>query len=166
MTGKVEQTNEETEVIELADAPGKWVPTREAVALVSDVYHKAMGCDYPTARNAAISAIKRDVRTTLSLARGSWFDTKFDETGEMLTNDCISGLIPYLIWSNLESANHVFTEDWVAGYLDFELEEEAGARRVVIYSMEFHEPSLPMMQANSVSGTLNACFAAAWCNDA
>lgn len=131
----------------MADEGEEWIPLREAVAEIAEIYHDALKGDYAQARLAGIELIFRSLKYKDCIARSITWGVLVSRSESRLVHTSSSKksgpLIPYSFWSNLEPTD---VSDWVSG--DFVSSNKRGlASTWDMYAtgVEILRPTLPMV---------------------
>jgi hypothetical protein len=132
----------------LADEGDTWVPLRQGVAEVSDIYHSALRGDYGHARDQAIQAIERSLKFELCSSRAAIWAVHVARGDRIVLDSSAKSDGPVIhgsFWRAFSKVTTIYA-DWVAG--DFNAFGKRGASSTwVIYAqgVEIERCNLPLV---------------------
>ena len=146
----------------------EWIPLRQAVVEVAQVYSRFMLCEPAAALETAQAAIVRRLNYQFADSRASRWMLIFNKQGdtpEWRQDNQDAPEIPGPFWSIYERADIVFADDWIAGEFSFsctgrdEVDDWAPDAFGFAVGVEVTRKGLPIIgDDNSNDGISNARF--------
>lgn len=146
----------------------EWIPLRQAVVEVAQVYSRFMLCEPAAALETAQAAIVRRLNYLFADSRASRWMLIFHKQGdtpEWRQDNQDAPVIPVTFWSIYERADIVFADDWIAGEIAFsctgrdEVDDWAPDAFGFAVGVEVTRKGLPLIGDDNSNGSIsNARF--------